>query len=937
MLDPGSIPAPIATSPTITSAKTLLFVFLLAGLGLGGWMLVGQDGEDWSDVAYGQDPSTPLAEDEFGDPIDGPTADSGGRAAATRTNLAPVVKPPKAYPLPKANEIDASLGFRVRAIRKDTQAPIAGASILYYDTIAARYRAFRRLRRQYEADKEVALSQAGERVLTDEDGFAFVPHGIPPQSLVARFEGFYGELQLSKKNDPPPDGYVLELEPDRTIRVRVVDAAGDPVVGIPLAYYVGIRGEDGLLTWALWRDPDRDTRSTDGIQHLPHVQRFVSVLEKLGKSDPIVHIGIDVPGMTRCGPTLNLEEIPTEVIDVVYSPVGSVEVLVVDQDGAPVQRKVRLSTEPDFAGSQRPSWQLQTDAEGRVLFGKVAIGTGLRVESTGSRVTEDERAKLMGPERAGEVVKVELVKEFTAAFVEGIAADEQGRRLANTSLRYSAPTSKGRADTEYLASGTLRTDDQGRFTLRLPPSVGATHLYSILGLSTAGEGTLQAAAKVKLPERLPKARHSVGTVRLKLPTLIASGRTYMNDEPMKFYDRFILDFRNPENKNRWERVTDVKVHGKRGGYFEVRGDLRGRKLRLRPRYTGTLPITPIMLSSGQRGIDVRFYSAGTLRIAVLFDTETADANMQVMLRPITIDYQQNNPLLKWHFVGRVDKRASGNLNFRRVYWWTGLPPGRYRVELRLLGQERPFAVLDQLQPTFKKRFDEVEPSIINLRGQVRRVHIVAQDVKGRPIRGMVIPIGQTAIETQEGVQLGAKGAVLHTMRRDGVDVLVAAKGYRTERAYGVTDKRIVRMRPGVPITVDLAALRVPRGVKITVSMRRRSYDYSRLYRSALRHPLNGRAGARPLTVLLGERTVTLRHRGKRQWKATVMEHGKFRLYVQLSLQGKKPVYLRGFGPSNLMVRDTATEHRFTVKVSKSRVTQALRSLGVQPIPPKKKR
>jgi hypothetical protein len=67
-----------------------------------------------------------------------------------------------------------------------------------------------------------------------------------------------------------------------------------------------------------------------------------------------------------------------------------------------------------------------------------------------------------------------------------------------------------------------------------------------------------------------------------------------------------------------------------------------------------------------------------------------------------------------------------------------------------------------------------------------------------------------------------------------------------------------------------------------------------------------------------------------------MEPGQFSLDLQLSRKGAEPVRLRGYSPSRLMVRDTATEHKFAVKVSSRRFAQTLKQLGVEPAPSKKK-
>ena len=79
-------------------------------------------------------------------------------------------------------------------------------------------------------------------------------------------------------------------------------------------------------------------------------------------------------------------------------------------------------------------------------------------------------------------------------------------------------------------------------------------------------------------------------------------------------------------------------------------------------------------------------------------------------------------------------------------------------------------------------------------------------------------------------QDGRKGAYLHTAGKT-IDVSVVARGYRPQSLLRVSGERVVRMQPGIPVTVTLPSLPFPKGVRLSARIVRRSYDWSNATRS----------------------------------------------------------------------------------------------------------
>jgi hypothetical protein len=395
----------------------------------------------------------------------------------------------------------------------------------------------------------------------------------------------------------------------------------------------------------------------------------------------------------------------------------------------------------------------------------------------------------------------------------------------------------------------------------------------------------------------------------------------------------LVEFCNPDRRNRWENAAGLGVYPQPGGRFEIRGSDGGRQLRLRPRAWGFLPAPALPFAPGDKNLEVRLYRGGYLRAVVLHDQVVSGAEIDVRLRAVAID-RAIDDALSWRFVGRVDKRGSGNLMLRKAYWWSGLPPGEFRLELRLLGASQPFMVREHLRPQFgSDRVEDLPFEVLNLRGQIHRVTVRAVDSRQRPLAGLAIPLDQTTLVGVEGVKMAGKGAVLYSTNALQ-NVLVVVRGYRPEKVFGISGEHVVRLQPGIPITVNLPSISLPAGLGLAVQIRRRDYRPAETYRVGLRHPVVERAGARYLADLVGERSITLRYRGRRQWKTTLMEHGQFVLDLHLVRKGKPPVRLPGYGPRVLMVRDTSVEHEFGIKVNGKRLREAIEQMGLQPPPPR---
>ena len=202
-----------------------------------------------------------LATRESGSPVDVPAPQASAEVAATRGEVESVAPAGEREELART---DAAV-WRVRVLEGGTDAPVAGATVSVIDLsavsaeLAARGVGFDtleglRLRRE----KSVAA-------ITGADGCAGFA-SLLARSMVEARAGV--EWAYTVVGELPADRCLtLRLAPDRELRVRVVDAAGNPVGGVPVALR---RQTDPRPAYELrWTD----TQEGSGLATFLHFQR----------------------------------------------------------------------------------------------------------------------------------------------------------------------------------------------------------------------------------------------------------------------------------------------------------------------------------------------------------------------------------------------------------------------------------------------------------------------------------------------------------------------------------------------------------------------------------------------------------------------------------------------------------------------------------------
>ncbi len=175
--------------------------------------------------------------------------------------------------------------LRIMVVEKETRAPVPGAHVAFVGTMSADYNSMNPIERekylQLSRDSEKFTQHYGTSVVADSDGVVFAP--VAEQDTYLRLAGrlgqLYGELRVALDAVGEAEGreFVLELEPDLTLTVQVLDSRGNPAVGVPIA--IEAQGEEqsvfGFSQIAI-------TEAPGGLAQIPHLQNTVRQRKRRG-------------------------------------------------------------------------------------------------------------------------------------------------------------------------------------------------------------------------------------------------------------------------------------------------------------------------------------------------------------------------------------------------------------------------------------------------------------------------------------------------------------------------------------------------------------------------------------------------------------------------------------------------------------------------------
>lgn len=644
------------------------------------------------------------------------------------------------------------------------------------------------------------LEAFGENYPTDASGRARIPlprnHGF----LAATTEDLFG---LSEWDPGAQSGNAdatlrLRVDPSASVRVEVVDGAGQPLAGVPVAIRLGDVGFSFDLL--------RERTGSDGRAHFMHAAAFLGEMmpEGFGGFQVALATPLPEPVFAPC----DLQEPPQEPLRLVMPDHGAVEVRVIHADGrAPEDGQlVFLAAEAeedeyDFLPAGMPV----SGAAAVGLVGGVArfdyVGLGLQLAAStrfpgAPSLTETAEP---GPGHAGELRAFELVEVLDYPILIGRLLDETGAALSGRSIVLELEDGNRSDFFDPFSPGEeSETDAAGAFRLAL----SAEHMQALPQRAAfridGGDGAPAMQAEFTLP-RLRVGENDLGELQAVAAPLLASGRVVGADgapladasvTPMSWYSWDEDDPTHGDWNQDWERRIECETDGR----FVLHGAADPHGLRLQVEAIGFIA-REVELPPGTEDCEIRLDVAGELSGRLLLDEGIPVSELHLSLT--LLDSGPDGESSHWS-----SPDDDGAFSFG------GLPHGFGRLTVATDWGEDEDTLLAAVDGIAFGPGVAADPRLdpIDLRGRIHMVRIHARGEDGSTIQAM----GVRDAEDPSRYWWGQRGEVVALSARPIGELVISAAGWRTARATAAGDAVEVVMRPGpeVLLTIPPGAARV---------------------------------------------------------------------------------------------------------------------------------
>lgn len=704
---------------------------------------------------------------------------------------------------------------RVIVTGKDTGTPIPGAEVTYFDSADLGPEddvEYQRLR----SDAEKLTERFGTSVFADEDGALVIPVRRTVRAT-GRHGELYGAITIQWKPEDADREYELELSRDLTLRVRVVDSLGKPVIGVR----VGISpqwaegSERGPSLFNLW-----DSEAPDGLMTMPHFQDQLPTMTR-GETPVGYLLRARIPGWTEGGAPYDGGDPPADPIVVRLPPTGEVHLHAMTGGGrrapAGVVRGVFLGGPSIEAGSNNAvgllpgqRWSGSVGEDGVAVFEHVVAG---RDYVAGARIGGASTQKLFsGPVAEGQRIDVTLSAETELYNLSGRVLDEQRVPLSRTRVRVKHVIAGGRSSNRVVT-----TSEDGGFEVDAN-IVSLDEDPRVVQLSVEDAPTGLAANQTArlytmVGERqLRPGDNDLGDLVLSEPPLVVSGRILVNGEvidPRVFNPSVQILETLSSGRERWQSAElTVRYPGDR---FEVRGVARPARHRMSVTSSSHLPVDPVEFTPGEKDLSIEVETGGSLMATLLVDDGLPTQDLSIRLTPTDNQVPQEESANPWarnqrqlptQLSSRVTRRGEGTHGVH----WDALWPGHYELEVIPRGARVPVVQIPGIEVVSGVANRDPRLDRVDLRGVLRELIVRVVDENGAPISNeAVVIIDDPRPEAElEGFAVGQSGATIVTAE-PLLNLLVAAHGYRSREVAGVSTDTTVTLETYPEIILRLAS------------------------------------------------------------------------------------------------------------------------------------
>lgn len=576
-----------------------------------------------------------------------------------------------------------------------------------------------------------------------------------------RWGVLFVEFATAQAASPVP---VLRLQPDRTLRARVLDDANRPLAGVRVC----LADDEGIAEQVAgaWRVSE----APDGIATFRHVQQFVN---ERWQGDGVV--ALDCPTDPLVFAPVRFDDLPAEPIELRLPATGAVVLTLVDQDGRRVddtrdELSAQIAVLTD--GGQRRHQVGFRGAELRLQ----PVGLGLRLAV---RVDEPEvtgSIEFAGPTQLFEVIErtFAVVRHPTLGgrLVDRSGAPQQGYWFA-THLR----------DVRGIYNQYFETGADGRFVIGIPEP-GPDAPRALWFHRTLPDREHHAFCRLD-DLGLHGGRNEIGDVVLGPPPLLVEG-TVVDEagKPVAGAELAVLRG-TPDEAWSLDSVERPAAVSDADGAFRVTAHHLGTSLLLQAsRKDSRSELVPFVV--GGPPVTCVLPSVGAARMPITLRGDLTPEDLVFEFRDVA--------------TGR------GRAAVARYVWrdgaaeWRGLQPARYEFSVRLLGAASPsLAVTETI----------VRDTTVTLPAQelgdgVQRLTVTVRGDDGATIDAAYVVVDPEGPAGPARIALIARDGrcELHKGTKP-VDLLVIAPGCRQQLVRGVTGDATVRLARGIEVEVTV--------------------------------------------------------------------------------------------------------------------------------------
>jgi hypothetical protein len=798
----------------------LLVVAVVALAGAGWLLLASRDAGTPAPLA----PAAPAAQ-----PLDAATAGAAHSAPAAAENVARAA--PTAGELdrdaPRAMPGDAPL-LAVRIVDAATGDPIAGADVRWSNesTWAPVNQLSAAARHAARQDPDAWVLAHGFRARSDRDGLVHVHLHAAGTRVRAFAGGRYGAESFRRDEPTPPEGHRVLVEPDVTLRVRVVDHAGRAASGVPVALER--------------RTPSRQNRVargallTDehGVAAFLHVQQRRSPgpeeRELAEPWDVVVAIQqLDVPPVP-----VELQPPPAEPVTIKLPPTGRLKARVTFA-GRPLPGLDELAL---HAGPARDAiaancaWTAFVGEDGWARWGFVPLAKTLFVVPRQSASTWE--CATPGPTAPDQELAFTIDLADSVIALQGRMLGDDGTPLANEAFRASFDAAIVRGGAE------VRTDVEGRFfwPLRQRRDEAREPRLERLTFDHARPGEPPQRATVA-PRGLAVGANELGDVHFGTLALLAGGRLEP-DAPGPVRAMLTVETLAVETAPRrdagdvasgtvvWRQLdawrdAPLVIDARDDGVFTVHGPVGPGEYRLRVTSPDHLPVEPVPFTPGDGDVRIALRRACTLTVTCRLPAGIPSEWIRLDLVPRDAPppspppFSPDDPL----DFGRKPSPLRAQPQVARdefvSYRWGPLEAGDYRLRVEAAGIGTVATVPDIRLPLPPGGDARLAP--LDLRGAVATL---AVRLTLPPAEGATDDV--CAFVQPQANELRWEGVTLRGGRRvllvppGPVDVFFGAEGRRPMLVRGATDEVDVVLEPWPTVEVQLLCpVPLPDGVTLS--------------------------------------------------------------------------------------------------------------------------